>query len=210
MKRPLSAADAELVEAVDKELQAAAELFTAFPCRWVVGGGWAIDLFLDCAMRPHKDIDIVILRRDQLALQAFLTARGWTLRIAHDGLLTPWVPGHVIELPLHTIWCNRSLLAPDFIEVLLNEADERQFRFRRDTAIVRDYDRAFITAASGLPILAPEIALLYKANHPDHPDNAADFTNALPHLDDERRHWLRAGVRRLYSDHPWLVPLEHA
>lgn len=42
---------------------------------WFVAGGWAIDLFLDRVTREHSDIEIAVLREDQLALQRHLV--GW-------------------------------------------------------------------------------------------------------------------------------------
>ena len=77
--------------------------------------------------------------------------------------------------------------------MLLNEIDGQTFRFRRDPSITSPLERAFIQAPSGLPILAPEIALLYKSSSLD-PDNWADFRVALPTLSPSRRTWLRAAL----------------
>ena len=41
-------------------------LMADFPNRYC--GFWAIDLFLDRPTRPHKDVDIAILRLDQRTL----------------------------------------------------------------------------------------------------------------------------------------------
>jgi hypothetical protein len=43
-----------------------AELFKNYDGTWSVAGGWAIDLFLDTETRSHKDIEVIILRNDQL------------------------------------------------------------------------------------------------------------------------------------------------
>lgn len=174
---------------------------------WAICGGWAIDLFLGRVTRAHKDVDVAILRRDQLAIQAFLRARGWTLGKAHVGVLTPWQEGEFIELPVHGVWCRNAGYAPDFLELLLNEASDTDFRFRRDPPVTLPLDRAFTRSACGLPILAPEIALLYKAAHPELEENRAGFESALPRLDAERRAWLSAALARVQPDHAWLREL---
>lgn len=174
---------------------------------WAICGGWAIDLFLNWVTRPHKDVDIAIARQDQLALHAYLTVRGWTLSIADRGELTPWAEGAYIELPRHTVWATNAGHRPDLVEVLLNELECEEFRFRKDTSITMDLGRAFRRSPAGLPVLAPEIVLLYKAGDPASPESAADFGVMLPVLDATRRRWLKHGINRLYPDHPWVGDL---
>jgi hypothetical protein len=182
-----------------------AALLAAYPHRWGVCGGWAIDLFLDRATREHKDIDIAILRADQKAMYAYLEARGWSLEQAVAGELIPWMAHDLIELPVHTIWCRNPAHVPDFLEILFNDAAGDVFLFRRDPAIRLPLARAFITAPCGLPILAPEVALLYKSNNPELPKNQADFDHALPALAPGARHWLLMALRRTDARHPWLA-----
>jgi hypothetical protein len=188
------------------ELVSIAELMRGFNRPWAFCGGWAIDLFVGRRTRTHKDVDIAVLRPDQLAVQEYLAGRGWTLEIAYAGELTPWQAGAYIELPRHGVWCKNPRYNPDFLEVLLNETDGTRFLFRRDQSITLALDRALLRA-SGLPVLAPEIALLYKSANSTLEENAADFRSALPALDAERRAWLKAGLERLSLGHPWIVDL---
>jgi hypothetical protein len=189
------------------DLHAVATLMAEYPHPWAVCGGWALDLLLDRQTREHKDVDIAVARRDQLELQAYLVARGWHLQVAHDGTLNDWPPGEYLELPRHGIWCRHLSAEPDFLEVLLNEIDGQTFRFRRDQVVKRPLEQAFIQAPGGIPILAPEIVLLYKSSSLD-PDNHADFQAALPALSPERRAWLRAALTRQDAAHPWLAELD--
>lgn len=182
-----------------------AALLAAYPRRWGIGGGWAIDLFLDRVTREHKDIDIAILRADQKPMYTYLEARGWSLEQAIAGELIPWMARDYIELPVHTIWCRNPRYTPDFLEILFNEAAGDTFLFRRDPAIRLPIAQAFIAAPGGLPILAPEVALLYKSNNPALPKNQADFAHALPALAPAARAWLAAALRRTNAHHPWLV-----
>jgi hypothetical protein len=185
-----------------------ATLLAGFAPLWGIAGGWAIDLFLHRVTRPHHDVDVAILRGDQKAIYAYLEARGWTLEKAIAGDLIPWMAHEHIELPAHTIWCRNPAHTPDFVEILFNEAAGDLFLFRRDPAIRLPMHRAFITSRAGLPILAPEVALLYKSNNPDLPKNAADFHHALPALAAEQRAWLAAALRRTNAEHPWLARMD--
>jgi hypothetical protein len=143
-----------------QELETIQALMRDFPLAWAIGGGWAIDLFLNRVTRQHKDIDIIIFRRDQLAIQQHLKAHGWTLEyVSKSGELTVWKDEQFLELPVHTIWCKHPDHQPDFIEVLFNEIEDDCFVFRRDQTIQLSLSRALMKSESGLPILAPEIAL---------------------------------------------------
>jgi hypothetical protein len=187
---------------------AIAQIMADFQLPWCVCGGWAIDLFVDCPTRTHKDVDIAVLRRDQLALRAYLKTRGWTLEKAQAGRLFPWREDEFLELPLHTIWCKHRANQPDVFEILLNEATPTHFLFRRDPAVTLPFNQAFLHLESGLPVLAPEIVLLYKAKSPAQEENRADFETVLPYLDAHRREWLKAALARLYPGHEWLDRLK--
>ncbi len=189
------------------DLHAIAALMANFDRPWAFCGGWAIDLFLDRHTREHKDIDIAVARRDQLEVQAYLVERGWRLQIAHNGTLTDWPPGEYLELPRHGIWCRNPSARPDFLEVLLNEIDGQSFRFRRDATIACPLEQAFIRAPSGLPILAPEIVLLYKSSSLD-ANNWSDFKAARHCLNPAQRIWLRLALLHMDEAHPWLVELD--
>jgi hypothetical protein len=199
--------DLTLLQTSIEPLQTA-QMMADFPAPWCICGGWAIDLFVDCPTRAHKDVDIAVLRRDQLALRRYLRARGWILEKAHQGRLSPWREDEFIELPLHTIWCKHPANRPDFFEILLNEATPTHFLFRRDPAIMLPFNQAFLQLGSGLPVLAPEIVLLYKAKNPLEAGNRADFETALPYLDAYRRGWLKVALTRLYPGHLWLKRLK--
>ena len=171
-------------------------------CQWFICGGWAIDLFLNRITRNHKDIDIAIARNDQLKVQEYLKQRGWILEKAINGKLSPWTDREWLTLPVHTIWCKKDKYDPDFVEVLLNEIDEDQFRFRRDQSITVAREQMFFKTSSGLPVLAPEIVLLYKSNCPE--EHEDDFQNTVKSLAEEKRIWLRMALSKLFAQHPWL------
>ena len=189
------------------EIIQAVKLLGDYDRPWAVCGGWAIDLFLNRVTRPHKDVDFVVLRKDQLIIQAYLLSRGWALEKAVSGQLVAWRIGEWIDLPIHTIWCKNPEASPDFIELLFNEVDEVHFYFRRDASITIPLEKMIISSASGIPILAPEIVLLYKSKNVETSPPVGELKKVLPSLSDEARDWLTAALRKLYTNHIWLEDL---
>lgn len=63
-------------------------IFSGAGVSWWIAGGWALDLFLGRITRDHKDIDVQILRRDQLAIQRHLA--DWKLFKTNQPGLEPW------------------------------------------------------------------------------------------------------------------------
>ena len=187
------------------EVQKVGSLLSDLPCSWFVCGGWALDLFLGRVTRPHKDVDVAVARADQLVVRDYLLGRGWALERAEDGELIPWPDGERLELPSHAVWCRNSGRDPDFFEVLLNEIDGGGFRFRRDQSVTLARGRMSFRTPSGLPVLAPEIVLLYKSNRPEEHD--ADFRSTAPSLSEEGRGWLKDALERLSARHPWAENL---
>lgn len=183
-----------------------AELMEDFRAPWGFCGGWAIDLFIGTNTRPHKDIDIAVLRRHQKDVYRHLMDRGWTLEKAQDGKLTPLAPNEFVELPVHGIWCKNIGFEPDFLEILLNEADKDYFYFRRDFSVTLEINKVFIQTPAGLPILTPEIVLLYKSNDYGQ-ENEADFQNVRPFLNEIQKNWLKSALHKIYAAHPWQTRL---
>jgi hypothetical protein len=58
----------------------------------------------------------------------------------------------------------------------------------------------------GIPYLAPEIQLLYKAKA-SRPKDEADFARTLPALNKKSRQWLAQSLALIHPDHPWLTEL---
>ena len=191
----------------DAAIEGIATLLSPLSVTWGFCGGWAIDLFLNRITRPHKDVDVAILRADQSIVFDFLRQKDWTLEKAIDGSLSPLKENDLLVLPIHTIWCRNAHFQPDFLEVLLNEYEGSHFLFRRNRSIQYPLSKAFVISSSGLPILAPEIALLYKSNNILEAENRHDFQTALPALSTERKQWLAQALRTLSPEHEWLYNL---
>ncbi len=188
-----------------REPQRIGELLRDLPCPWYVCGGWALDLFVGRVTRVHKDVDVAIARTDQTAVQSYLRERGWRLETVHGGQREPWDDGERLALPVHGVWCWNEHHRPAFFELLLNEIDAEQLRFRRDPSVVLPRARVAVRTSAGVPILAPEIVLLYKSASPG--ESEGDFRNTVGGLTEARRRWLRAALEKVYGAHPWVEHL---
>jgi len=183
-------------------------ILAGFDRPWWVAGGWAIDLFLGAETREHEDVEISVLFDDQEALREAM--RSWELHVVVDtGVLSPWESGDRIELPRHQLWARRAADAPWSLEILFELGEGSDWVYRRDQRIRRPLSSFGTRAAEdagGLPIVAPEIQLLFKSSNAREKDEH-DFASALPALPDEARGWLRSALTTVAPAHPWLERL---
>jgi hypothetical protein len=173
-----------------------------FGAPWCVGGGWAADLYLGRATRPHADVDLVILRGDEGRLPAQLP--GWTFRLAVGGRLIDWDPREPIRPPVHEIHAR----SPDgaALEFLLNDHDDARWIYRRDPAVRCPLGEVIVRTGAGVPILCPAVVLLYKSKAPRQADEH-DLHHLLPALPARQRRWLRDALAAAHPGHPWQALL---
>ena len=175
-----------------------------FEPEWFIAGGWAVDLFLGKETRKHDDIEIAILRKDQTALQNYL--RDWNLKKVVSGEPDDWRKGEFLQLPVHEIHCFNENDELKRLEVLLNEANDQEWIFRRDQRITKPLSTLHLTTDSGINFLCPEAVLLYKSKNPREKDEQ-DFLTAVKCLDSEAKRWLKNALSVCYSNHHWLKSL---
>src|SRR5581483_182689 len=144
-----------------------AKFLAELPKPWFVAGGWAIDLYLNRSLRNHKDVDISVFRHDQLVIQEYFNERGWQLRkyVGNSVELEPWLTGEQLELPDRGIRAERSYQHSTTIDILLSETNGKQWLFHQDSRITHPIETISVYSALGVPILCPEIVLLFKARH---------------------------------------------
>lgn len=219
-KEQLIDADCILGSAMDSfaPILALAEEMEAFAHPWFVSGGWAIDLFLNRVMRPHRDREIGIFRAHQLALQSHFRDRALfkSAAVTDGQAWIAWHPGEYLELPIHQLMVRppgasapqgdwESL--PEEFEFFLNDMDEAGvWRCRRDVRITRAARDIYMMSEIGVPILNPEIQLLFKAKYCRAKDEQ-DFSNVVPVLSREQRLWLKDGIELLHPGHAWSTKL---
>src|SRR6266498_4068353 len=110
-------------------------------------------------------------------MQQYLHQRGWQLEKVVEGRRLPWQEGEHLVLPIYGIWCWKERHDPACIELLLNEIDAEQFRYRRDPSVMLPRGRVVIRTSSEIPVLAPEVVLLYKSRARE--ENEEDFRSTV-------------------------------
>jgi hypothetical protein len=169
-----------------------------------IAGGYAIEAFVGRALREHADIDVGIFRADQLRVRAYLAR--WDAHCADPpGTLRPWPIGETLPLGVHDVWLRERSEAPWRFQLMLNERDDANWVSRRDPGTRVPLARLTFERG-GLPYLAPEIQLLFKAKEARAKDET-DFDVARPLLSRAQSHWLRRHLEAELPGHPWLVRL---
>jgi hypothetical protein len=169
-------------------------------------------LYLGRVTRAHHDVDVLVMRRDHLALHMAL--RQFLLKnniphpegLANRGTRVEWRLGEGLELAVHQINAYRAGESEPAFEVLLAESNDGEWIFRRNPEIRMPISRMGFRPLWGLPYLAPEIVLLFKAKHLETRDRI-DFDSAQPALSAEARRWLRDALEKTHPGHEWLNSL---
>jgi len=185
-----------------------AQIFRRGQARWWIAGGYAIELAAGRPVREHSDIDVLLLRPDQLAVQRVLP--GWQWHAADPpGTLRPWQLGEQLPAGVHDIWCRPGADQPWRIQIMLDEYCAGEWVSRRDQRVRRPVDSIGFVTVSGIPYLAPEIQLFYKARNP-RPKDEIDFSVTVPMLSQAQRQWLHDALRLAYGpEHAWCAHLNY-
>jgi hypothetical protein len=169
---------------------------------WWIAGGYALELATGRSWREHADIDVLLLREDQALAHRALP--GWELWAADPpGTLRPWPPGETLPPAVHDIWCRPGPADPWRLQFMLDETDGPDWVSRRDPRVRRPVAALGARTPTGVPYLAPEIQLFYKAKGM-RPKDQTDFDAVLPTLDRGQLEWLASALTLVHGDHPWV------
>jgi hypothetical protein len=202
-------------------LLAVRSLLSSLTVPWWIGGGWAIDLAAGRPTRPHGDIDVVLLERDEHALLTDLPGVDLLL-ITGTGpgqREQPWPQGRRLTAGADRVLLKSPRL-PLPCEVLLDAAVGSRWVYHRGHSAISLPLSEAGRQRHGIPFLAPEVVLLTKAVFTRDKDQQ-DFEAALPFLAGRQRQWLRDGITRRWrsarrragdpgaetSEHPWTAHL---
>ncbi|PTA67896.1 hypothetical protein [Deinococcus arcticus] len=185
-----------------------AELFWPLDGFWMFVAGTALDLHLGRVARPHDDLDVALERAAQAQLPQLL--RGWRLDVPVDGAYQPYTGP--LNAPLHQVHARHPALpGVQLLDVLLSDLSGGLWRYRREPRLTLPLVRARRFSPDGLPYLAPEAVLLFKAGAADrHPrgKDQGDFERVAPTLDRAGRAWLRGALKETQPGHRWLGELD--
>ncbi|MGW1411047.1 nucleotidyltransferase domain-containing protein [Streptomyces sp. NPDC002403] len=170
---------------------------------WYVAAGWALDLFRGRQTRAHGDIEIAIpaasfpeirYRFPECVFDAAGSGRIW-----EDA--TPEVLAAV-----HQTWLRDPVSGNYLLDVFREPHDGDTWICRRDERIRLPYSDIILHTQDGIPYLAPELVLLFKAKHLRRKDQS-DFDATVPHMTLAQRETLTELLARVHPGHPWLADL---
>jgi hypothetical protein len=171
---------------------------------WAVAAGWAIDLFIGGESRTHEDLEIAVARADFGAVRAALPELTWFAAGGLAGEAGRVWPVDDAPAELHQTWGWDSVSECWRVDVFREPWERDTWVCRRDLSIRRPLASMIERDPTGIPYLAPEIVLLFKAKHAARDKDAADFARALPLLNVRRRQWLADALRVVQPGHDWI------
>lgn len=170
---------------------------------WYVAAGWALDLFRGEKTREHGDLEVAVPAarfaevRERFPGHVF-DAVGWG-RIWEDA------PAEVLSAT-HQTWLREPSTGDYRLDVFREPHDGDRWICRRDETIRMPYTEIILRTPDGIPYLAPELVLLFKAKHVRRKDQA-DFDGVVPLLPAARRAALVGLLERVHPGHAWLEAL---
>jgi hypothetical protein len=180
-----------------------AHQLTGLAAPWYVAGGWALDLFRGEQTRPHSDTEIAI------PAASFPEVRDRFPGYVFDGVSTGrlWEDAAPDVLAAtHQTWLRDPATGNYLVDVFREPHDGDIWICRRDETIRLPYREIIHHTRDGIPYLAPEFVLLFKAKHLREKDQA-DFEGTLPQMTPDQRETLAELLARIHPGHRWLADL---
>jgi hypothetical protein len=170
---------------------------------WCVAAGWALDLFRGTQTREHGDIEIAV------PAASFPEVRNCFPGYAFDAVSSGRIWENAAPAVLaatHQTWLRDPATGNYLLDVFREPHDGATWICRRDETIRLPYSEVINYAANGIPYLAPELVLLFKARHA-RPKDQADFDTTIPYLTPAQRATLAELLARAHPGHRWLASL---
>jgi Aminoglycoside-2''-adenylyltransferase len=180
----------------------AAEALDGVSAPWAVAGGWALDLWLGEQTREHEDLEITVPASSFPAIQARLDALGLKVFMNVNGEVTLLAPGEAPTRGFQT-WVTDPAAQGWRMDIFREPGDAETWIYRRTGELSAPRAWASGRSAAGIPYVAPQIVLLFKAKATRDKDEA-DFALVAPKLAHEVRAWLAASLRIIQPGHPWI------
>jgi uncharacterized protein CbrC (UPF0167 family) len=170
---------------------------------WCVAAGWALDLFRGRQTREHGDIEIAIPAAGFTAVRDRFP--GYSFDGAGSGRI--WADaGPDVLAAVHQTWLRDPATGNYLLDVFREPHDGDTWICRRDETIRLPYSEIIRRTREGIPYLAPELVLLFKAKHA-RPKDQADFDGTVPCMAPAQRETLSGLLARVHPGHPWLADL---
>ncbi|MFJ6773456.1 nucleotidyltransferase domain-containing protein [Kitasatospora sp. NPDC091257] len=170
---------------------------------WYVAAGWALDLFRGRRTRAHGDIEIAIPAASFPEVRSRFP--GYVFDAAGSGRIWEDAAPEVLAA-VHQTWLRDPVTGNYLLDVFREPHDGATWICRRDERIRLPYRDIILHTRDGIPYLAPELVLLFKAKHVRRKDQS-DFDATVPHLTPAQRGTLTELLARVHPGHPWIAAL---
>ncbi|MFF2750577.1 nucleotidyltransferase domain-containing protein [Kitasatospora sp. NPDC058048] len=170
---------------------------------WYVAAGWALDLFRGRRTRAHGDIEIAIPAAGFPEVRSRFP--GYVFDAAGSGRIWEDAAPEVLAA-VHQTWLRDPVTGNYLLDVFREPHDGDTWICRRDETIRLPYPDIILRTRDGIPYLAPELVLLFKAKHVRRKDQS-DFDATVPHMTPAQRATLTGLLARVHPGHPWLAAL---
>ncbi|GAA3114638.1 hypothetical protein GCM10010520_68160 [Rhizobium viscosum] len=171
---------------------------------WYVVGGWALDLWHGIETREHEDLEFAVLPEDLDRARALL---GELMFFAvDDGRFEPLPAAARPPEKVMQFWGADIDEGCWRVDMMLERGTADSWVYKRDPAIGAPRAEMIRTSPGGIPYLAPEAVLLFKARHCREKDEG-DFDRAVPKLDTSGRARLRGWLQHCHPGHDWIARL---
>ncbi|MCK9878166.1 hypothetical protein MXD59_20755 [Frankia sp. Ag45/Mut15] len=180
-----------------------AQHLTGVTVPWCVAAGWALDLFRGTQTRAHGDLEIAVPAGD------FPDIRDRFPGYAFDAVGSGWIWENATPDVLavtHQTWLRDRTTGDYLLDVFREPHDGDTWICRHDPTIRFAYDEIIQHTPDGIPYLAPELVLLFKARHA-RPKDQADFEETIPYLTSAQRRTLTRLLAEVHPGHRWLANL---
>lgn len=170
---------------------------------WTPVAGWALELRFGVCTSVHGGIEIAVPAagfpevRDRFPEYAFDAVGG--------GRIWPDPAPQALAATRQT-WLRDPGTGRYLLDVFREPHDGDTWICRHNTAIRLPYTEVVRRTADGVPYLAPELVLLFKAKHA-RPKDEADFAEALARMSAHERTTLAELIARTHPGHRWLASL---
>jgi hypothetical protein len=170
---------------------------------WCVAAGWALDLFRGTQTREHGDIEIAIPAASFPEIRDRFP--GYAFDAVGSGRIWESAAAEVLAAT-HQTWLREPATGNYLLDVFREPHDGETWICRHDKTIRLAYGKVIRRTPDGIPYLAPELVLLFKAKHA-RPKDEADFDETVPHLTPAQRATLASLLARVHPGHRWLEKL---
>ena len=185
-----------------------ATMLSGFGGPWWVGGGVALDLYAGERSRAHFDVDVWVLRRDgaQLRQPGGLGSAGGNPRRERPESIPSYSQGFDEDRAAYGVWATPHEELQVSWLALLQDVLGECWQSRYCPGVVVPLLDISLEAASGVPIVRPELVLLSKSLRRREVDEQ-DFRMIIPRLGQARRTYLATLLAQADPNHPWLATL---